>query len=49
MASQPVITAALLDRLTHHCHIFEINGQSYRFRELVKTRTGKKDKTKKEN
>jgi len=32
------ITAALLDRLTHRCHIFEMNGESYRFRESVKTR-----------
>jgi len=30
------LTAALLDRLTHHCHIFEMNGESYRFRESVK-------------
>jgi len=27
------MTAALLDRLTHRCHIFEMNGESYRFRE----------------
>jgi DNA replication protein DnaC len=27
------MTAALLDRLTHRCQIFELNGESYRFRE----------------
>jgi len=36
------MTAALLDRLTHRCHIFEMNGESYRFRESVQT--GKKTK-----
>jgi len=36
------MTAALLDRLTHRCHIFEMNGESYRFRESVKTKKGKK-------
>jgi DNA replication protein DnaC len=35
------MTAALLDRLTHKCHIFEMNGESYRFRESMKA---KKDK-----
>jgi DNA replication protein DnaC len=29
------MTAALLDRLTHRCHIFEMNGESYRFRESM--------------
>jgi DNA replication protein DnaC len=32
------MTAALLDRLTHRCHIFEMNGESYRFRESLKTK-----------
>ncbi len=27
------LTAALLDRLTHHAHILLFNGSSYRFRE----------------
>ena len=27
------LTAALLDRLTHHAHIIELLGESYRFRE----------------
>ena len=32
------MTAALLDRLTHQCHIFEMNGESYRFRESMMTK-----------
>ena len=36
------MTAALLDRLTHRCHIFEMNGESYRFRESVKSKKAKK-------
>jgi len=36
------MTAALLDRLTHRCHIFEMNGESYRFRESMKQKRGKK-------
>src|SRR5689334_25266532 len=36
------MTAARLDRLTHHCHIFEMNGESYRFRESMKTKKTRK-------
>jgi exodeoxyribonuclease VII large subunit len=33
-----------LDRLTHHCHIFEMQGESYRFREAMKEQRKKKGK-----
>jgi len=29
------MTAAVLERLTHHCHIFKMNGETYRPREPV--------------
>ena len=38
------MTAALLDRFTHRCHIFEINGESFRFRESAKAAKEKKAK-----
>lgn len=34
------MTAALLDRFTHRCHILELEGESFRFRESMK-RKGK--------
>jgi DNA replication protein DnaC len=36
------MTAALVDRLTHHCHIVEMNGESYRFRESMKAKKNRK-------
>jgi DNA replication protein DnaC len=36
------MTAALLDRLTHRCATFEMNGESFRFRESMKSKKGKK-------
>jgi DNA replication protein DnaC len=35
------MTAALLDRLTHRCTIFEMNGESFRFRESMKNKKRK--------
>jgi len=34
LAGDEVMTAALLDRLLHRCHVFNIRGRSYRLREL---------------
>jgi DNA replication protein DnaC len=36
------MTAALLDRLTHRCQIFEMDSESFRFRESMKSKKGKK-------
>jgi DNA replication protein DnaC len=38
------MTAALLVRLTHRCEIFEMNGESYRFRESMKAKKEKDPK-----
>ncbi len=32
------LTGALLDRLTHHVHILEMNGESYRLKNSRKAR-----------
>lgn len=29
----PAMSAALVDRLTHHCHLLEMSGDSYRFKD----------------
>ena len=33
------LTGALLDRLTHHVHILEMNGESYRLKRSRKSAT----------
>lgn len=38
------MTAALLDRLTHRCRIFEMNGESFRFRQSMKEKQQRKAK-----
>jgi DNA replication protein DnaC len=35
------LTGALLDRLTHHVHILEVNGESYRLKDSKRKRPSK--------
>ncbi len=37
MAGDEVMTTALLDRLLHRCHVFNIKGRSYRLRDLERS------------
>ncbi len=36
----PRLTSALLDRMTHRCHILKFDGESYRFRQSLQRQTG---------
>ncbi len=41
LAGDEVITAAILDRLLHACHVLNIRGQSYRLRDLEDSLRGR--------
>ena len=43
MFGDPRLTSALLDRLTHRCHILEFKGKSHRFRQSLQRQAGSSD------
>jgi len=43
------LTGAVLDRLTHHCHILEATGESYRLKDARKRSHGRKHPSKRAN
>ena len=45
VSGDPTLTAALLDRLTHHSHVLVFEGEAYRFRESAGRLTKPRHKT----
>ena len=43
------LTGAVLDRLTHHCHILEATGESYRLKDARKRSKGWRNQPKRAN
>jgi DNA replication protein DnaC len=43
------LTGALLDRLTHHVHILEMSGQSYRVKQRKKQQRQQNEKSPDQN